>query len=260
MKNQIYERQDLPIGELQKVGLIQNGLLKLDEDNLDAMLSGRRTDMLRLENLMIEGLPIDSLDAKLSLKPNANGVLELRLHPIYREPQIPHFLEDDIAKMLEKGLLPNLPMTIIGDDGKPKEVLIEFDKDTCEFIVSDSGLIIPPEEINGVPLTPRQRERYRKGRAVDTRDGTTIVYSATTKEGIRSSKPRLIATVQINGGIAYVWYRNLQEIFGRQQDKQLGRNYEQALAEFRQAQARSTGAQIDPIADREQDGFVTFSH
>ena len=35
--------------ELQQIGLAEGRALRLDHDDLDALLAGRRTDMLRLE-------------------------------------------------------------------------------------------------------------------------------------------------------------------------------------------------------------------
>jgi hypothetical protein len=249
MKKQIYSMRDLPIEELALIGLVKKGSLQLDDDDLDAMLSGRRTDMLRLENLTIDGLRIDVLDAKLSIMPNAQGEPELRLHPIYREPQVPQFLDDTQAEMLEKGDVPNIAMTMMGDDGQPKEVLVEFDKDTNEFIVSDTERILSPDEINGVPLTAEQKERYRKGKEVETADGTTIQYSATDKQGIRSDKLALVASVLIDGGISYVLYKGLHALFGKKQDEEAGSKYEQAFKDFQKAQADQVSR--DGGADKE---------
>lgn len=222
--------------DLETLGLAKDGHILMDEDDLDAMLAGRRTDMLRLEKLLIDGLRIDVLDAKLSLKPGADGALGLLLHPIYREPQVPEFMDETQADMLEKGEVPNLRMTITGDDGLPKEVLVEFDKDTNEFIVSDTERILSPDEINGIPLTAEQKAKYRKGEAVETADGTTIQYSATEKQGIRSDKLALIASVLVDGGVSYLLYKGLHAIFGKKEAKGVGSNYEKALKDFQKVQ------------------------
>jgi hypothetical protein len=241
MKRQVYNMQDLPMEDLQKIGLAKNGQLLLDEDDLSALLSGRRTDMLRLENLTMGGLNIASMDTKLSLKPNIHGVPELMLHPIYREPEVPAFLTVTQAEMLEKGNAPNLQKLIFDDEGQPKEVLIEFDKDTNEFIVTDTERILAPEEINGLPLTEEQKQRYRKGKEVETEDGTTIQYSGTDKEGIRSDKLALIASVLIDGGVSYVLYKTLNSLFNKKQEPQ-GRNFDEAMKTMpkNETPARST--------------------
>src|ERR1700743_591837 len=101
MMQQIYNAQDLPLDDLQKTGLFKDGKINLDDDDLKALLSGRRTDMLRLENLSTDNLHIPALDAKVSLKPNGDGTLGLLLHPIYREAEVPEYLTDTEAEKLE---------------------------------------------------------------------------------------------------------------------------------------------------------------
>ena len=51
MIQQLYGLEDLPMKDLEKIGLAENGELKIDQDNLIALLSGRRTDMLRLQHV-----------------------------------------------------------------------------------------------------------------------------------------------------------------------------------------------------------------
>src|ERR1700744_5432763 len=118
----------------------------MDIDDVTALLSGRRTDMLRLENLEMDGVSIKQLDAKLSLKQDKDGTIGLMLHPIYREPEVPSFLTDTQAEMLEKGDVLNLQKQIFDDEGNAREVLIEFDKDTNEFIITDTERIQAPDE------------------------------------------------------------------------------------------------------------------
>jgi hypothetical protein len=164
MMKQIYKMQDLPVADLQRIGLAHNGSLSLDADDLRALLSGRRTDMLRLEGLVFENMKIDALDVKLSLRPKTDGSLELLLHPIYRKAERPEYLTEEEAELLEKGKAANIDKITPGKDGKAKEVLVEFDEETNEFIVTDTQRIIVPEEINGLPLTAEQRERTAKAR------------------------------------------------------------------------------------------------
>ena len=158
--------------ELQKLGLADRNGLHIDEDDLDALLAGRRTDMLRLENLEQQGLHIPALDAKLSLRRKADGGVELLAHPIYKYAEGPEYLTDTEKESLEKGEAVNVVKTISDGEGDKREVLVEFDKDTNEFIAVDTGKIFPPEEINGIPLTKKQNENYRKGKEVETEDGT----------------------------------------------------------------------------------------
>src|ERR1700759_4208882 len=134
MIKEIYNEQALPMEDLQKIGLAENGELKISKEDLAALLSGRRTQMLRLENLVSDGLRIREMDAKLSLKPNAEGSLDLLVHPIYKQAQDLSFLTGSESEKLEKGKVLNIEKSIFDDDGNLVDVLVEFDKETNEFI------------------------------------------------------------------------------------------------------------------------------
>jgi len=241
------------MGELKRIGLSVDGKLNLDADDLKALLIGRRTEMLRLENLTAEGIHIPALDAKLSLKRNTAGEPELLVHPIYREPEVPSFLTDTQAEMLEKGDAPNVQTMLFDDEGHQKQVLVEFDKETNEFIITDTDLIQAPQLINNKPLTAAQKASYRKGKEVETEDGTTIQYSAVEKHGIRSNKIALIASVLIDGGVSFMLFKTLNALFNKKQDKLPGKNFEQALRDMTAEQVTAKGTVLGPGEDFEEE-------
>ncbi len=241
MIKQIYKEQLLPMADLERIGLAKNGRLSLDEDDLRALLCGRRTDMLRLENLQADGIHIPVLDAKLSLRPNTEGALELLVHPIYKEIEPPYYLTAEEAEKLEKGGAVNIDKVIVDNEGKTKEVLIEFDRETNEFIITDTEQILAPEEINGLPLTLEQKERYRKGKEVEIDDGTVVQYAATEKQGIRSDRLALLASVLIDGGVSYLLFRGLNALFNKTQEKEPGANYHKALLDKAQMEIEERG-------------------
>lgn len=247
------------MADLERIGLAKNGRFSLDDDDLNALLSGRRTDMLRLENLQADGIHIPALDAKLSLRPNASGALELLVHPIYKEIEPPFYLTAEEAEQLEKGAAVNIDKVIVDKDGKAREVLVEFDRDTNEFIITDTEKILTPEEINGLPLTPQQKERYRKGQEVETADGTTIQYSANEKQGIRSDRLALIASVLIDGGVSYLLFKGLNALFNKPQKKEPGANYHKALMDRAQSEIAEHGQVNRPDNDLDEEYTETIS-
>src|SRR6218665_1730780 len=93
-----YKESDIPIKDMETLGLAHKGELLLKVDDLKALLSGKRTDLIELENLEADHLRIASVFAKLSLKPNEQGKLDLLIHPIYRTPKIPAGLEEEEAR------------------------------------------------------------------------------------------------------------------------------------------------------------------
>ena len=220
MIKQVFDEQDLPLEVLQVIGLADGDKLKIGEDDLRALLSGRRTEMFRLKNLEADGLRIAYLDAKLSLAMNPLGNLDLLVHPIYTSATKPSFLTDTEAEKLEKGDAVNVEKMIFDDDGNPKDILVEFDKDTNEFIVTDQERILAPDRINGEYLSLDQKERYRKGKEVELPDGTTIQYSATEKNGVRSNKLAFIASLLIDGGLSFALYHGLYALLGQKKHRE----------------------------------------
>jgi len=242
MIKQIYTEEALPMADLQKIGLAENGELKISKEDLAALLSGRRTQMLRLENLVSDGLRIQQLDAKLSLRPSPQGELELLVHPIYKQAQDLSFLTGSESEKLEKGEVPNIEKSIFDDEGNLKDVLIEFDKETNEFIVTDEARILVPDRINGQYLSLDQKERYRKGKEVELEDGTKVQFSATDKNGIRANKLMLVASLLMDGGLSYILFKGLHWHFvDRKQQKNADVNskgYYNDLNEYEKQQQR----------------------
>jgi len=245
--------------ELQKLGLADWNVLHIDDDDLSALLAGRRTDMLRLENLEQQGLHIPALDARLSLRRNEDGNVELLAHPIYKFAEGPEYLTGTEMESLEKGDAVNVVKTITEDGGGKREVLVEFDKETNEFIVVDTGKIEPPEEINGIPLTQQQKKDYRKGKQVETEDGTTIQYSAKDKQAIRADRLALIASVLIDGGVSYMLFKGLNALFNKPQHKEPGRNFHKAMAQFSEAEAKQAAPAVRPENDTDEEISETIS-
>jgi hypothetical protein len=265
MIKQVFNKRDIPVDELERMGLAKDGVVLLDVDDLNALLAGRRTDMLRLEHLELDGVHIEALDAKMSLRRAKDGQVELLLHPIYREPEVPSFLTSTQAEMLEKGEIINLQKMIFDDEGHAKEVLVEFDKDTNEFIITDTEKIQAPDQVNGVPLTEEQKEKYRKGKEVQVdQDGTTLQYSGTEKQGMRSDKLALIASILIDGGVSYMLYKGLNALFGQKEEQDtkrgVGKNYHEAMKNMQEQEARRPGTVLQPGEDFEDEQSHSMSY
>ena len=254
----MFNEQDLPMEELESIGLAKLGKLLLDDDDLQALLAGRRTDMLRLENLKFEGLQIAQLDTKLSLRENEQGKLELILHPIYREVEAPNYLTREEADKLERGEVVNMGKFITDEEGKSKAVLVEFDKETNEFIITDTEQIVTPDAVNGMPLTPEQKEKYKKGKEVEMPDGTNFQYTAVKKEGMRSSKLHLIASLIMDGGVSYMLFKLLHGLLGKKRDEQeaarLSPQYREAYQSFQHwERERQAAAREVPVTEQDKE-------
>lgn len=238
-----FDEKDLPMRLLEAIGLASGSQVLLNVDDLKLLLSGRRTGLIQLHNLESENIGIESMDAKLSLRRNATGGMDLLIHPVYRRPVIPGFLDDNEAKRLEKGEVANLLKITVDDRGNKKEALVEYDPETREYIVSDTERIIAPDMVNGEFLTPVQKEQYRTGKEVQLADGTSLNYAETDAHGIRSNKIALIASVLVDGGLTYVLYKGLNALFNRKRDEKeaekLSPSYYNALADMQELQTRT---------------------
>ncbi|UOE47813.1 DUF3945 domain-containing protein [Mucilaginibacter sp. SMC90] len=231
-----FKESELPMKDLEILGLAVDGQLRLKPDDLRSLLSGRRTSMLQLQNLRAENIKIKAMDAKISLTTGKDGSTDLLIHPVYRKPATPDFLDDHEAELLEKGEVANLQKLVTDNKGNKQELLVEYDPETHEFIVSDSEKILAPDMVNGEFLTPAQKEKYRKGKEVEVADHTKFSYSAVDAKGIRSDKVALIASVLIDGGLSYVAYKGLNALFNQKRDpaeaEKLSPGYHKVVADM----------------------------
>jgi hypothetical protein len=236
MIQQNYTFQALPLAELESVGLVKDGRFNVSQDVQEALLAGRRTEMLRFDNLESEDMKIPKLDAKVSIQPKEDGTLELLIHPIYKEASYPSFLNDMDAEELQNGQSSSISKIIPDGKGGEKEILVEYDGETKEFVITDSQMITVPDWVNNVGLTAEQKQRYRKGKEVELQDGTVIQHASTDSHGIRSNKLALVASIIIDGGISYVLCKGLNKLFNQPADDRghakLSENYKEALTDM----------------------------
>jgi len=227
-----FKEKELPMEDLETIGLAAGGQLLLNVDDLKALLSGGRTSLLQLSNLEAENIRIKSMDAKLSLQPDAKGKVNLLIHPVYRKAVAPEFLKGDEARQLQRGEFANLLKIVPDGTGRHKKLIVEFDADTREFIISDTSRILAPDMVNGEFLTPAQKEAFRKGKEVQLPDQTRFAYTAIDPQGIRANKLALIASILIDGGLSYALYKGLNALFNQKHDEQaekLSDGYHSAL-------------------------------
>src|SRR5690606_2825191 len=148
MDNQFNEN-DLPIGELRKIGLVKNGRPILSEEDITALLSGQRTDLITLHDLNGDGIHIKKMDAKLSLERSPEGHVSLQLHPMGREVKQRPLLLADEAEQLAGGRRSDVLRSHQGADGKKKSWVIEYDPQTRGFLSSDPAKVRVAAMVNG---------------------------------------------------------------------------------------------------------------
>lgn len=232
MENSKSKMETLPLEDLEKLGLYKDGDLKLKPEDIESLLSGRRTDMVSLKGLQVDGIEIDKLDAKLSLYRDELNNITLQIHPIYNKPQ-----KHPLLTSLENEALISGEVNLISKLHKTKDdniitVNIEYDKQTKDFVSYDPSRLPQIIEVNGLPLSASQQEDFRKGKLIELQDGTKFQHSATDSQGILSDRKRLILSVLIDGGLSYLIFRELKNLRANmhEQTEGLTKNYNETLA------------------------------
>jgi len=242
MKTEIFKERELPMAELEKIGLAQKGKLLITDENKAALLAGRRTNLIRLQNLQDQNVHIGEMEAKISLHKNSEGKLELRAHPVYHQPVFPVDLTDLEAEMLEQGKTTAIYKKIKNGEEPAKEYLFEFDPETREYLKTDTGKIQSPDKVNGEILTPQQRKVFGKGEEVELSDGTKFRYTGVDVNPVRANKAALIASILLDGGISYMAYQGIRSLMGtrqEQRDELYSEGYQKALADMKVAEQQS---------------------
>jgi len=198
MKNIIIE-EALPIAELSRLGLYDGARHSLNETDISALLSGRRTSLVNLQYLATEDFVIESLDAKLSLNPDPDSLHEIRLHPIYKEPKRLPNLSDIETNDLISGEVKNVTKPISFPDGSNRTIVFEYDSETREFVSYDPTGVEVPFQVNGEQFDAKKREDFALGRIVQLIDGTMIQHRASEPKGIVASRTALIVKVFKDG-------------------------------------------------------------
>jgi hypothetical protein len=157
----------------------------------------------------------------------------LLIHPIYRKERVPDFLPDEDAVKLADGDSSSFYKTV-EVNGKKKNVIVEFDHDTKEFIITDGEQILVPDFVNGDELTPEQKRQFKKGETIEMPEGTKLRYSATTAQGIRSNKARLITSLVMNGGLSFLLYTGIKALSKKEPkvSQEYSKGYYQALEDL----------------------------
>ena len=224
----------LPVDQFEKLGLYDQGTIYLDRMNLDALRAGRRTEMINMANLRLDGLSIRQLDAKLSLSEGNDGQIKLNIHPVYRRPVDHPLLSRQEMDLLIGGKETSIEKNAPLSTKRQKSVVIEYDEQTREFVAYYPSQVQPPTEINGETLSNKQKDDFRHGKIVELSDGTLLQHSATDSRGIRSSSARLVATLPVDGIAEKVVFRNISNIKGNNSPQQQGfsKGYNRALTEM----------------------------
>lgn len=249
--NALFSQNQLPIEELKKLGLYENGQILIEPEDMQTLLSGRRTSLIALRELKGDGFIIERLDAKLSLYKNERGATQILLHPIYSDIKAHPLLSPQEIMDLVEGKLDFISKPIQQEEGRSTMFNIEYDEQTRDFVGYDVSQVQAPDLVNSILLDEQQRAAFRRGEQISLPDGTRFQHRATEPLGIRSDRKALIISVLLDGGISYLLLRGIRSIHakGHQADYQTPA-FTKALEQM-QGQSRAINPHLS-MASQEQ--------
>lgn len=171
----------------EKLGITKD---MIDPKSLDSMLNWQKTPALLPIKAEIGDTTIRT-DARLSLRENEDGKLNLVVHAVRKEPQLDGFVygarltEEDKQNLRQTGHAGRLVKIEPVKDQKMMAFL-SVDKLTNELVAVRADKIKIPDEIKGVTLDEQQKKDLSEGKAV-------YLEGMTSKSGKDFN-----ATVQIN--------------------------------------------------------------
>lgn len=182
---------NLPLEELEQIGLYHSGELQINTEVMQDLLQGKRTQLLMLK-LKNGNNPIN-LPAKLSF---ING--EFKIHPVYKQPQHHPLLGSDEASLLIQGQRKVIHKKAHQQLQEHSAVVVEYDRQTNEFISYSQKAIPVIRAVNNIVLNDKQKESLAKGEAIAFQDGTRIEYTVQSLLSIHSDKKEVSVTIERN--------------------------------------------------------------
>src|SRR5690606_15669288 len=204
----------LPMDDLKIFGIYRDGKFTIPEEQINALKEGRMTDIVELKNLNGKDIEIEALPARLSIVRGDNGSPSLRIDPVYREPNEHPQLSQDERQRLVKAEIANIKKSYVDKEGNVQTEIIEYDKETKQFMAYDPRKVKAPEAVNEQYLTHEQKRKYKEGEVVELNDDTAFQFSSIERKNIRSNRSGLVLSVILDGGISYLLYTGIKRMLG----------------------------------------------
>ncbi|MGE8512799.1 MAG: DUF3945 domain-containing protein [Chryseobacterium culicis] len=191
----LYDANQIDWEMMKKAGLTKDLLTEIGA--LEPLLKGYKTPMLVPISLHLKST-ISQMEARLSLRPNTRGVLEVCFHPIRKQydfsrPFYGHtFTQEDQSNLIENGNMGRVVDLISPITGEKIPSLISKDKLTNELISLRAEFVRIPLVIKGVTLNEAQKKILKEGKPL-------YIKNMLSKRGTLFN-----ATVQFNADHQYV--------------------------------------------------------
>lgn len=228
----------LPVAELSRLGLYEDGKHLLSDEDIAALLAGRRTSLVNLKNLIGEAFTIESLDVKLSLHHSEPWEDEIMLHPIYKEIKLAKGMAEEELWPILTGEQTNLVKVVHDPEtGVDQTHVFEYDVETKEFIFYNPLKVIVPFQVNGEKLDEKQRQDFAHGKIIKLSDGTKFQYMSSLPKGIVSTRSALILSMSDEGNSPSFLLENIAPLkISSAQEKPFSPAFESAFLQMRKSE------------------------
>jgi len=222
MKQTKFKENDLPYSEFQKLGLSKADILSLDKNSLEALLSGKRTNLLNIKAIDSKGELLE-FKGKLSISRNPDNSVGVNIHPVRQEIKNDIGLKPDELEKLKKSQL--VAKVINGE-----KCLVQLDKQTNEILIAKVKNITIPSHIKDVELSSTQKNNLKQGLPITIDSGketlqvgldlnsprglklTDESFDQKQKVDFDDANPQIIGTVQTDKNISeFVDYQKKHE-------------------------------------------------
>jgi len=208
----VFQINEFPLHQFKAIGLYQENQLLLSSGEIQALLSGRRTSLLSLNNLTGKDFAIERLDARLSLHRKDNGELELFIHPIYKQVRHHPLLNAQEEEDLIRGNKTFIGKKIDQEEGRSTMFNVEYDTLTRSFVGYDVSKVQAPDRVNNMLLSEEEKSSFKRGELVTLPDGTRLMHRASEPKGMLSDRQSLVLSVLLDGGISYLLLRGIRAL------------------------------------------------
>jgi hypothetical protein len=161
--------EDIPFDKLEKAGISRDFVTRMESHELKDFLNGFRSDKLYTVNAKINNEEY-RIPAKIRLKQNENGVVDVKMHPIQRLFVPDEFMGHKFTKQEKTALLNdrNLGKTVelTNRNGLKDTYYLGIDSKTNELVPLRSKNIQIPDKIKGVSLSEEQKQKLAAGKKI----------------------------------------------------------------------------------------------
>lgn len=163
---------------------------------------------------------IEKLPARLSIVKGDDGRPSLRIDPVYIKENNHPLLSDLEKTRLIREEIANIKKDYVDRHGNVQSKIIEYDKNTRQFVSFDPNNVKAPLAVNGEALTSEKRRKFQEGELLELGDGTQLQIRTSDRKGLRSNKTGLVLSVLIDGGISYLLFTGIQRLIGKKSSEQ----------------------------------------